>query len=299
MATNVKTPSAPRKAVIRNRGWPTSSKTFCIKRDDKDWPRRIEDETVRGVYIQRASDERMTLESALTRYLREVTLTKWESTRASNHKKAQLLLKHLGKYSLAALSAVIVAHYRDVRLAGDPENGKLATRSSNTVRLELELISHLSTIAIREWALGLALRPASQIRRPPPDASHDRRLTSTENKQLLAAVDTAIRLSETGGLRMGQAAPQKRAIRLDSTRNSSPCTVLITKAATTIFHAALNNPTRPPQTALVLFGEFGRDAVRRSYLFVKAWTDAKRKARLTDFRFHLRHEEVNPRGGPV
>lgn len=88
-----------------------------------------------GVYIQRAPGERMTLESALTRYLREVTPTKRESTRACEYKKAQPLLKHLGKYSLAALSADIVAQYRDMRLAGDPdENDKLVPRSNNTVR---------------------------------------------------------------------------------------------------------------------------------------------------------------------
>lgn len=71
---------------------------------------------MRGVYIQRAPGERMTLESALTRHLREVTPTKRGSTRTSEYKKAQPLLKHLGKYSLAALSADIVAQYRDMRL---------------------------------------------------------------------------------------------------------------------------------------------------------------------------------------
>jgi hypothetical protein len=98
MATIVKTPSGTWKAVIRKTGWPTSSKTFRTKRDAEDWARRTEDEMVRGVYIQRAPGERMTLESALTRYLREVTPTKRESTRASEIKKAQPLLKHLGKY---------------------------------------------------------------------------------------------------------------------------------------------------------------------------------------------------------
>lgn len=69
MATIVKTPSGTWKAVIRKTGWPTSSKTFRTKRDAEDWARRTEDEMVRSVYSQRASGERMTLESALTRYL--------------------------------------------------------------------------------------------------------------------------------------------------------------------------------------------------------------------------------------
>src|SRR5690606_1056327 len=82
------------------------------KRDAEDWARRTEDEMVRGIYIQRAPGERMTVEAALKRYLKEVTPTKRESTRVSEHKKAQPLLRHLGKYSLAALSADVVAEYR-------------------------------------------------------------------------------------------------------------------------------------------------------------------------------------------
>lgn len=311
MATIVKTSSGTWKAVIRKTGWPTSSKTFRIKRDAEDWARRTEDEMVRGVYIQRAPGERMTLESALNRYLREVTPTKRESTRASERKKAQPLLKHLGKYSLAALSADIVSQYRDMRLAGDPdENGKLVPRSNNTVRLELALLSHLFTIAIKEWGLGLPFNPVSQIRRPAPGAGRNRRLTPAENKRLLAAVDaysnpmfswivrialeTGMRLSEIGGLHLGQVDLEKRVVRLDITKNSSPRTVPLTKAATAAFQAAMGNPTRPPETDLVFFGEPGRDGVRRPYLFDKAWTDAKKEAGLIDFRFHdLRHEAVS------
>jgi len=103
-----------------------------------------------------------------------------------------------------------------------------------------------------------------------------------------------MRLSEIGGLRLGQVDLQKRVVRLDMTKNSSPRTVPLTKAATAALQAAIDNPTRPPETDLVFFGEPGRDGVRRPYLFDKAWTDAKKAAALTDFRFHdLRHEAVS------
>src|SRR5690606_36602126 len=142
------------------------------------------------VYVQRAPAERMIVEAALTRYLRKVTPTKRESTRISEHKKAQPLLRHLGKYSMAAQSADVVAQYRDMRLAGDPdENGKLVPRSINTVRLELALLSHLFTVAIKEWGIGLPFNPVANIRRPAPGAGRNRRLTPAESKRLLAAVD--------------------------------------------------------------------------------------------------------------
>ena len=71
MATLVKTSSGTWKAVIRKTGWPTTSKTFRLKRDAEDWARRTEDEIVRGVYIKRSSSERLTIEEALKRYLQK------------------------------------------------------------------------------------------------------------------------------------------------------------------------------------------------------------------------------------
>ena len=158
--------------------------------------------------------------------------------------------------------------------------------------------------------IGLPFNPVSNIRRPAPGAGRNRRLTPTENKRLLAAVDaysnpmfswivrialeTGMRLSEIAGVRVGQVDMQKRVVRLEHTKNSSPRTVPLTKAATRGFRAALDNPLRPPETDLVFFGEPGRDGIRRPYLFDKAWSDAKRTAGLVDFRFHdLRHEAVS------
>ena len=121
MATIVKTLSATWKAVIRKSGWPTTAKTFRTKRDAQNWARRTEDEMVRGVYIQRSASERMTLETALKRYLADITPTKKPSSQKSERLKANTLIEHLGKYSLAALTPELVANYRDKRLNTLPE----------------------------------------------------------------------------------------------------------------------------------------------------------------------------------
>ncbi|CAM4404086.1 Site-specific recombinase XerD [Bordetella pseudohinzii] len=106
-----------------------------------------------------------------------------------------------------------------MRLAGDPDkNGKLRPRSNNTVRLELALLGHLFTVAIKEWGFGLPFNPVSNIRRPAPDSGRNRRLTSEEQTRLLQAVDkhsnpmfgwivriavqTGMRLSEIATLRI-------------------------------------------------------------------------------------------------
>lgn len=152
MATLVKTPSGTWKALIRKNGWPTVAKTFRTKRDAEDWSRRTEEEMVRGVYIRRSGSEKMTLEAALKRYLSDITPTKKPSTQRGEITKAKKLIEHLGKYSLAALSAEIIAGYRDKRLNVPGRDGNI---SNNTVRLEVALLSHMYTVAIQEWGLPL------------------------------------------------------------------------------------------------------------------------------------------------
>lgn len=149
---------------------------------------------VRGVYIQRASSARLTVEAALKRYLAEISPTKRPTSAASEARHAKPLIQHLGKYSLAALNSEIIAQYRDDRLAGlDRKDARGQPdpwpRSPNTVRLDLALLGHMFNIAIKEWDIGLPHNPVQNIRRPVPGPGRDRRLTPEEQKRLLAAVD--------------------------------------------------------------------------------------------------------------
>src|SRR5471032_393786 len=302
MATIVQTPSGTYKALVRMKGWPTTSKTFRLKRDALDWARRTEDEMVRGVFISRSGSERMTAQEALHRYLAEVTPTKKPTTQRSERITAQHLIGFLGKYSMAALSSELVASYRDHRIAGG--------KSNNTVRIELALLSNLFTIAIQEWGLGLTHNPVASIRKPSPGQGRDRRLGQDEEQRLLDAVDrhsnpmlgwivriaieTSMRQSEILNLRLPNVDMQNRVIRLKDTKNNSARTVPLSPAATEAFKQALANPIRPKETDLVFFGEPGKDGERRPYQFVKIWDGIKREVGIANLHFHdLRHEAVS------
>jgi integrase len=313
MAAIVKTPSGTWKAVIRKIGWPTTVKTFRTKRDAEDWSRRTEDEMVRGVYIERAASERLTLTDALKRYVAEVTPTKRPSSQEAEHRRAAILTQHLGKYSLAALNPELVARFRDLRLAGEDRRdatGKPIPRANNTVRLELALLGHLFTVAIKEWGIGLVVNPVMSIRRPSPGPGRNRRLSSEEEKRLLAAVDkhsnpmlrwivrialgTGMRASEILTLRRMQVDLKRRVVRLIETKNTMPRTVPLSKVTTELFREALNHPIRPIDTDLIFFGEPGKDGKRRPYQFNPVWSNIKREQGLVDVHFHdLRHEAVS------
>lgn len=315
MATLVKTPSGTWKAVIRKSGFPTTAKTFRTKRDAEDWARRVEDEMVRGVYINRAPAERMTVADALKRYLAEVSPTKRPASAASDARHAKPLTRHLGNYSLVALTPEVIAKFRDDRLAGldrKDAKGKPAPkpRSPNTVRLDLALLGHLFNTAIKEWGLGLTYNPVQSVRRPAPPPGRERRLTQDEEERLLKAVDahtnpmlgwivrialeTGMRSSEISTLRLSQIDLSRRVVRLLETKNTQPRTVPLTVTATSIFREALDHPIRPNDTDLIFFGEPGRDGKRRPYNFNKVWSTIKERVGLANFRFHdLRHEAVS------
>ena len=243
MATIVKTAAGTWKAVIRKQGWPTQVKTFRVKRDAIDWGRRTEDEIVRGVYIQRSTSERTSLRHALDRYLKEVTPTKKPSTQRNEKIKAANLDEKLGKHALAMITPEIVAKYRDERLSEGKRN--------NTVRLELALLSHLFTIAIKEWGIGLIYNPVANIRKPSPGRGRDRRLVDDEEERLLTACDqhsnpmlgwmvrlalyTAMRLGEIKNLTRRQVNLDKNVITLLDTKNNETRTIPLTlKARQTI-----------------------------------------------------------------
>ncbi|MCP4453589.1 MAG: site-specific integrase [Planctomycetes bacterium] len=302
MATIAKTPSSTWKAVIRKRGWPTTIKTFRTKRDAQDWARRTEDDMVRGVYIDRAGSDRILLKPALERYLREVSSTKKASTHSAEQHKAKALKAKLGAYSLAAITPDLVAKYRDERL----ELGK----SPSTVRLELSLLSHLFTIAIKEWRVGLTYNPVANIRKPAPAKGRDRRLSADEEHALFKACDkhsnpmlgwiarialhTGMRAGEIKSLTRSQVNLNKRVVHLSDTKNGSARMVPLTRGAAEVFREALDHPTRPDDVDLIFWGEPGRDRKRRPYEFRPAWRRALKRADITGLRFHdLRHEAVS------
>lgn len=287
-------------------------KTFRLKRDAEDWARRTEDEMVRGLYVQRAPSERTSVANSLDRYVNEVTPTKRPATRIGEVRRAEVLRSFFGSYSLAAVTPDLVAQFRDQRLAGDvdPKTRKRKPRAANTIRLELALLSHLFTVAIAEWKMGLIYNPVQTVRKPSPGAGRNRRLFAEEEVLLLAKVDqhsnpmlrwivrialeTGMRSSEITSLRRGQVDLNRRVVRLVETKNTMPRTVPLSKSATELFREALNHPIRPIDTDLIFFGEPGRDGKRRSYNFNKIWMDIKAGLGIKNLHFHdLRHEAVS------
>lgn len=302
MATIVKTESGTWKALVRKTGWPTTSKTFRTKRDAEDWSRRTEDEMVRGLFIKRTPSEKMSIKEALERYEREVIPTKSLATQGREQSRLKLLKNEFGNYSLAALTADIVAEFRDARLSSGKAN--------NTVRLELALLGHLYSTAIKDWHIALPTNPVAQIKKPSPGKGRDNRVSTKDQERLLIAlkkhsnpmlswifeiaIETGMRRNEILTLRTYQVNIERRIVSLSDTKNGDARTVPLTKIATQVFNEALNYPMRPKDCDLIFFGELGKDKKRSPYQFDKIWREIRDSIGLSHLHFHdSRHEAVS------
>jgi len=254
------------------------------------------------VFVNRASSHRLSVGHAIDRYAAEITPTKRATTAERELRRMKPLKERLGQYSLVSLTPEIISGYRDARLA--------EKKSNTTVRLELALLSHLFTVAMREWRLGITHNPVLLVRKPSPGAGRDRRLKAGEEEKLLAECDkhsnpmlgwivrvalyTGMRLGEIVSLQTSQVDLEKRIVKLTETKNGSPRTVPLARAAVDVLKLAIDNPVRSADTELVFFGEPGRSGKRRPYEFQPAWHDAKTRAKMKSFRFHdLRHEAIS------
>jgi integrase len=316
MATLVKTPAGTWKAVVRRLGWPTACRTFRLKRDATRWARRVEDEIARGLFTHCPSAHRLSFSAAIDRYLHEVRADKSATTVITDTGRTRPLRAFFGKYSISTITPDLVARYRDSRLATHRRIKDPARRTQapllapGTVRLELALLSHMFTIAIREWRLGLMINPVACIRRPSPGPGRTRRLPPLEERKLDRAIraycnpmlgwmfrialETAMRLGELRDLRVGDVDLPRRIVRLRHTKNQSERTVPLSRLATETFALALANPDRPADCDFVFFGQRKPDGRFGAYTLRTAWMDTRHKVGLDDLRFHdLRHEAVS------
>jgi len=303
MATISKTKYGKWRALVRISGWPATSKNFRIKRDAETWARVTEDEMIRGVYAPRANIERLSVRNALERYISEVTPTKSPTTQTSEIQRARHLQGVFGKYSLAVLNTDIICDYRDKRL----KEGK----SNNTVRLELALLGHLYTTAIKEWRIGIEVNPVHNVRKPSGGSGRNRRLMGDEEQRLLSACDeysnpilgwvvrialyTAMRSGEIFSLTESNVDLDKKVVTIHDTKNKDSRTIPLTNKAQAVFEDVLKNAMRSSDTDLLFYGEPSRrDGIRRGYAIEKCWREALKRAEIEGFRFHdLRHEATS------
>lgn len=279
------------QARIRRRGWPVQTKTFPTKAAAERWVRQAEAQMDEGTFAPfTAEQQALTLDKALERYLKEITPLKagaeQERMRIEAWRK-----RSFSRLAIGRIKSTDLAAWRDERLR---------EVSASSVRLELAIISHLYTIARKEWGMGGLQNPVEGIRKPPPARARDRRLEGDEEARLLAAaeassaelaifiklaIETAMRRGEIAGLEWRHVDLKRHLLHLPKTKNGDSRSVPLTEAAS----AALESWPRRLDGYV-----FGPDATKVAKRVSQQFLRICKRRGFHDLHFHdLRHEATS------
>ena len=308
------------QARISRKGFPPQVKTFNSRVEAEVWARQVESEMDRGIFVSRAEAEATSLQEALERYEREITPLKKGAIKERSA-VAVWLATELARRPMAAVRSSDVAKQRDEWLK---------TLKPASVLRRLALLSHLFTIARKEWGMECLVNPVGLIRKPQANNARTRRVTALEGEgeeagsaerlqgdeleRIIAAsesdvlpaiiplaVETAMRRGELVSLQWENIDLKRRVAHLPSTKNGESRYVPLSSRAVAVLQRLRDDGAMSGRVFQVR-----EDAVTRA--FDRALKRARKnylqecqKARkepdaryLVDLRFHdLRHEATS------
>ncbi|MFQ6759442.1 MAG: site-specific integrase [Deltaproteobacteria bacterium] len=277
------------RARITKKGFPSQTKTLSSREAAEKWVRKTLAAMEQGTFICSKEAEQTILEEALERYAREISPEK--KGHAQELQRIKIWKNHpLALRSLASLRGSDLAKYRDERL--------FAGKASNTIRLELAIISHLFTIARKEWGMESLVNPVQLIRMPKPSIERDRRLQGDEADRLRnaasksksceigpmidIALETAARRGEIAAMRWEYINLARKTWHIPETKNGTPRTVPLSMKAIEV----LQRLTR------IIDGNVWRFC--REQGITQAFERVCVRAQIENLHFHdLRHEATS------
>ena len=294
------------RARVKVKGHKVLSKTFSTKTAAKRWAQSMEVKLREAPDLAASEAHRHSLSEAIDRYLAEVLPGKAASTRRDQQAELEWWRARLGTLPLAAVTPARLAEIKGELLRTPKQRGS-GTLTPATVNRRMATLSHLFTMARREWqwATSNPLDAVRKLREPP---GRDRCLTDDEIHRLLDAcrisespdLYTAVLLTlTTGARRMEVMGLTWRDLDLTSgvvtfrqTKNRTtravglvPAVVEILKARPRGIGSALVFPGKPGEAKP---GEPPPEP--HPINLTTAWETALRRAGIKDFRWHdLRH----------
>ena len=275
------------QAQIIRRGYGRHYKTFDTKAEAEAWARQIEGEKDRGVFVSRVEAESTTLAELLNRYEGEITPQKRGAAMERSH------LKVIGQDPIARC---FVARITGRELTAY-KNRRLAVVAGSTLNRELNVLSHVFTVAVQEWHIHLPWgNPVRLLSRPRVDDKRDRRLVGDELPRLLAAaqayggeigplitwaIETAMRRGEIAAMRWEHLDRRARVLLIPETKTRTPRRVPLSTAALAVLDGL---PQRLD----------GRVFSIHAASISRAFAEACKAAGIEGLTFHdLRHEATS------
>ena len=275
------------QVTIRQKGYAPLYRTFISLSIARKWITVTEADMERQLF---QSTFNVTVNEILDRYAQQILPTH-RNGGISEHYRLQRLKCEFGKLPLHRLTPMVIAQYRDLRLA---------SVSSSTVRRELVVLRSALNTATREWGISLPTNPVAAIKIPKDNPHRTRRLEPGEQAQLLAgasdqlqriivlALETALRRGEILNIHKQDIDWSHRTLHIPSTKTDQPRTIPLSTTAIEALRAQLRAAQHVlPIKATPLF-PLRADSLTRAFLRLC------RRTGIADLRFHdLRHEATS------
>ena len=272
------------------------SATFDRKSEAAAWAEMVEERLLAGLDPDGDRPDNPEFGKALRRYLGTVTIRKAENTQAREETAAGHLRRAFSGLRLGEITPARVARYRDDRLR------KVAP---GTVQKELAMLSHLFTMAGREWGIDIP-NPVAKVSKPRLPSGRTRFLAPAEITALLDACEksrnsklrpyvqlmlhTGMRPGEAAGLRWSQIDIDGRIVSLPRTKTVPRRVPLAVPAVEALLAVQPESLWRCDDFVFLPEDVSRRVLASPSVWFKRAFVNAVRRAGITDFHQHdLRH----------
>lgn len=287
------------QAIIRLQGHPPASASFPNKTAAKKWAQRTEMEIRDNRYFKHSEASKHTMSELIDRYIDQVLPEK----RDARNQERQLLLwkEKIGDKAISDVTPALVVQIRG-ELTSKKSRGS-GPRSGATVNRFLAVLSHVFSIAIRDWqwADQNPVKGISRFKEPP---GRVRYLSDEERSALLAAcselsdtlllivvlaMGTGARRGEIMNLRWKDVDMNEGRAILHETKNNEHRAIPIVGLSLKLFQQ--HSKVRQFDSELVFPDP--RDG-SKPWPLETTWRKARKSAEIEDFRFHdLRHSAAS------
>ena len=252
------------------------TKTFSNLKDARKWGSHYENKIHLGNDLE-TLDKKLILADLINKYLKEITPTK-KGWHMETIRMKRLLRQSISKRPVYLLKTKDFVEYKNERI----KDGNIACRN------DLILLNHIYNVAIKQWNYLIKSNPLSNVPKPKPNPSRERRLSDNELKYILNEkfinphMKNIILLAIETGMRRGEILAIKTQnlmndyIWLPDSKNGNPRKIPLSNKAKGILNdSVLPFPISP-------------NAVRL------CWNRMIKRSGIQDLHFHdLRHEAIS------
>jgi integrase len=284
------------RVKIRLKGYPAQSATFERLTDARKWAQHTESAIREGRHFKTSEAKRHTLSEAIERYVKNVLPSKPKS-KVFQNTQLKWWKQCIGEYSLAEITPALIAHNREKLSSLPTPRGE--THSPATVNRYLAALSHLFTIAVKEWG-WIDENPLRKVTKMKEPRGRVRFLSDDERTNLLSsckesestylyiavvlALSTGGRRMEILGLRWPDIDLNRGIITLHETKNGERRILPLTG------HALDLMKTHVKIRALTADYVFPSKNKKKPIDLRSPFEIALKRAEISDFKWHdLRH----------